>query len=95
MWPRVGELRALAEVSVEHWREVHTRFWAAAGSEVSDESIVTCVYFRLASPTFATGESHVQHARVPHSRHASWRFATAGLVREPPTRMSGEGDSRC
>ncbi len=34
--------------SVEHWREVHTRFWAAAGSEVTDESIVTCVYFRLA-----------------------------------------------
>jgi uncharacterized protein YhfF len=33
--------------SVDHWREVHTRFWAAAGNEVTDESIVTCVSFRL------------------------------------------------
>lgn len=33
--------------SVDHWRELHTRFWASAGIEVTDESIVTCVYFRL------------------------------------------------
>lgn len=34
--------------SVDHWREAHTRFWAAAGIEVTDETVVTCVYFRLA-----------------------------------------------
>lgn len=34
--------------SVDHWREVHTRFWTAGGAEVTDESVVTCVYFRLA-----------------------------------------------
>jgi uncharacterized protein YhfF len=33
--------------SVDHWREAHEGFWAAAGIEVTDETIVTCVYFRL------------------------------------------------
>jgi uncharacterized protein YhfF len=33
--------------SVDHWRELHTRFWTSGGAEVTDETIVTCVYFRL------------------------------------------------
>ncbi|NUW40487.1 ASCH domain-containing protein [Nonomuraea rhodomycinica] len=34
--------------SVEHWREVHRRFWASEGYEVDDSSQVVCVHYRVA-----------------------------------------------
>jgi uncharacterized protein YhfF len=33
--------------SVEHWRDVHVRFWKSLGQHVDDDSVVACVYFRL------------------------------------------------
>lgn len=36
--------------SVEHWREVHGRYWAQLGREVTDSSTVVCLTFRLLTP---------------------------------------------
>lgn len=36
--------------SVEHWREVHGRYWAGLGREVTDSSTVVCLTFRLVTP---------------------------------------------
>ncbi|MFI6903524.1 ASCH domain-containing protein [Nonomuraea sp. NPDC050394] len=33
--------------SVEHWREVHRRYWAGEGQQVDDETEVVCLHFRL------------------------------------------------
>lgn len=33
--------------SVEHWRDVHVRFWESLGLHVDDDSEVACVSFRL------------------------------------------------
>ena len=33
--------------SVEHWRDVHVRFWKNLGHHVDDDSEVACVNFRL------------------------------------------------
>ncbi|MFE0151288.1 ASCH domain-containing protein [Nonomuraea sp. NPDC059007] len=33
--------------SVEHWREVHRRYWAGEGQQVDDDTAVVCLYFRL------------------------------------------------
>ncbi|MEV6155928.1 ASCH domain-containing protein [Nonomuraea sp. NPDC052129] len=36
--------------SVEHWREVHGRYWAGLGREVTDSSTIVCLTFRLVTP---------------------------------------------
>jgi uncharacterized protein YhfF len=36
--------------SIKDWREVHTRYWAAEGREVTDSSTVVCLTFRLLTP---------------------------------------------
>ncbi|MEU7828215.1 MULTISPECIES: ASCH domain-containing protein [unclassified Nonomuraea] len=36
--------------SVEHWREVHARYWAGLGREVTDSSTIVCLTFRLVTP---------------------------------------------
>ncbi|MFI6389474.1 ASCH domain-containing protein [Nonomuraea sp. NPDC050547] len=33
--------------SVEHWGEVHRRYWAGEGQQVDDETEVVCLHFRL------------------------------------------------
>jgi len=35
--------------SIEHWRDVHARFWADQGSDVDDDTEVVCVHFVLTS----------------------------------------------
>ncbi|MBT2234046.1 ASCH domain-containing protein [Nonomuraea sp. NEAU-A123] len=36
--------------SIEHWREVHGRYWAGLGQEVTDSSTIVCLTFRLLTP---------------------------------------------
>ncbi|MEU8248604.1 ASCH domain-containing protein [Nonomuraea sp. NPDC048916] len=36
--------------SIEHWRDVHRRFWAAEGYHVDDSSTVVCLWYRLVTP---------------------------------------------
>ncbi|MEV4897467.1 ASCH domain-containing protein [Nonomuraea sp. NPDC055795] len=33
--------------SVEHWGEVHRRYWAGEGQRVDDDTEVVCLHFRL------------------------------------------------
>ncbi|MGO1055697.1 ASCH domain-containing protein [Crossiella sp. CA198] len=33
--------------SVEHWREVHTRYFTDSGASVADDTQVVCLHFRL------------------------------------------------
>ncbi|MET7334042.1 ASCH domain-containing protein [Nonomuraea sp. NPDC005650] len=33
--------------SVEHWREVHRRYWEGQGCEVDDGTTVVCLWFRV------------------------------------------------
>jgi uncharacterized protein YhfF len=33
--------------SVEHWREIHTDYWADEGHPVADDTEVVCLWFRL------------------------------------------------
>lgn len=33
--------------SIEHWRQVHAKFWTEAGAEVGDQTEVVCTHFRL------------------------------------------------
>ena len=46
-------------VSLEHWRDGHRRFWAAAGEDVDDSTTVVCLRFRVleGEPTDSTGAS--------------------------------------
>jgi uncharacterized protein YhfF len=35
--------------SIEHWRDVHARFWADHGARVDDDTEIVCVHFVLTS----------------------------------------------
>jgi uncharacterized protein YhfF len=35
--------------SIEHWRDVHARFWADHGAGVDDDTEIVCVHFVLTS----------------------------------------------
>lgn len=34
--------------SVDHWREIHTDYWAGEGHTLTDDTEVVCLWFRLA-----------------------------------------------
>ncbi|MFI6498565.1 ASCH domain-containing protein [Nonomuraea typhae] len=36
--------------SIEHWREVHHRFWTGEGHEVDDDTEIVCIHLRLVTP---------------------------------------------
>jgi uncharacterized protein YhfF len=45
-WP-FAEAEGEGFRSVEHWREIHTDYWAAEGHPVTDDTEVVCLWFRI------------------------------------------------
>ncbi|MEV3985144.1 ASCH domain-containing protein [Nonomuraea sp. NPDC049655] len=33
--------------SIQHWRDVHQRYWSSLGHEVNDTSTIVCLHYRL------------------------------------------------